>query len=198
MIQTATCRAVPFRSRHHSRSLFPVNRVSTATAPVEPSSEAASDFGDLWQWQRLRRRDQRTHREHAAQWARSVLDAAHDWLFVDTETTGLSRSDQVIELAVAAPVYRLSRWQLEPVMVQRMRPSVPIDPGASMVHGIYARHLVDAPTFHEVAERIRTVMHGRRLLAWNAPFDRAALRRTVDSWKTCSVAEDRDWYCAMR
>jgi hypothetical protein len=41
-------------------------------------------------------------------------------------------------------------------------------------------------------------MHGRRLLAWNAPFDRAALRRTVDSWKTCTVAEDHNWYCAMR
>jgi DNA polymerase III epsilon subunit-like protein len=56
---------------------------------------------------------------------------------------------------MAAPVRKLGRWHLEPVLVQRMRPSVPIDPGASMVHGIYSHHLRDAPTFHEVAERVR-------------------------------------------
>lgn len=167
------------------------------SSDVEAPAEQI-DFGDLWKWKRLRRRPLATHRTYAARWARSVLAAADDWLFVDTETTGLSRTDQVIELAVAAPVRQLGRWRLEPVLVQRMRPSVRIDPGASMVHGMYERHLRDAPTFRELAEQIRAVMHGRRLLAWNAPFDRAALHRTVGSWQTCTVAEDHDWYYAMR
>lgn len=176
----------------------PEKHVSAVLTPDWPTTNEAVDFSDLWNWQRLRKRDANTHRVNAAQWARSVLEAAENWLFVDTETTGLSRSDQVIELAVATPVRNCGRWELEPVLVQRMRPSVPIDPGASMVHGIYAQHLRDSPTFHEVADRIRTVMHGRRLLAWNAPCDRAALRRTVDRWKIRAVAEDHNWHCAMR
>lgn len=172
--------------------------VSTATVPDPKPCTAPTDYGALWKWQHLRKHPATTHRPLASAWARSVLEAHHDWLFVDTETTGLSRSDQVIEIAIAAPVQQLGRWRLEPVLVQRMRPSVRIDPGASMVHGIYERHLRDSPTFEELAHRIRAVMHGRRLLAWNAPFDRAALRRTVDSWQTRTVAEDHDWYCAMR
>lgn len=167
-----------------------------ARDPQDPGAD--TDYGALWKWQHLRKHPPTSHRPLAARWARSVLEGHKSWLFVDTETTGLSRTDQVIEVAVAAPVRQLGRWRLEPVLVQRMRPSVPIDPGASMVHGIYARHLRESPTFLELAHRIRDVMHGRRLLAWNAPFDRAALRRTVDSWQTCSVAEDQDWYCAMR
>lgn len=166
--------------------------------PTAPAASASDDFGDLWAWQRLRKREACTHRSLAADWARSVLEAAEHWLFVDTETTGLSRTDQVIELAVATPVRRHGRWRLEPVLVQRMRPSVPIDPGASMVHGIYERHLRSAPTFPELVDRIRALMQGRRLLAWNAPFDRAALNRTSTSWQTPPVAHDHDWHCAMR
>lgn len=126
------------------------------------------------------------------------MDDAERWLIVDTETTGLSARDQVIEIAMAAPVCRAGRWCLEPVLVQRMRPSVPSDPGASMIHGIYSHHLEQAPTFLELAERIRSVMHGRHLLAWNAPFDRAVLHRTSVGWHTAPVAADEDWYCAMR
>lgn len=173
--------------------------MSTGIQPELPEApDAPADFGDLWKWQRLLKRPPTSHRSYASDWARSVLEQAEDWLFVDTETTGLSRTDQVIELAVAAPVRKLGRWMLEPVLVQRMRPSVRIDPGASMVHGIYEHHLRAAPTFPDMVERIRDVMHGRTLLAWNAPFDRAALRRTVASWNTCPVADDDHWFCAMR
>ena len=140
-----------------------------STAIDAPGQDKAADFSALWHWQRLRRLTMGTHRSLATAWALSVLEEARDRLFIDTETTGLSRNDQVIELAVAVPVRQQGRWRLEPVLIQRMRPSVPIDPGASMVHGIYAHHLQDAPTFLELAARIRSVMHGRRLLAWNAP-----------------------------
>ena len=169
----------------------------TATAS-EPEEDNATDYGVLWKWQRLRKHPPTSHRHLATAWARSVLKAHEDWLFVDTETTGLSSRDQVIELAVAAPVRQLGRWRLEPVLVQRMRPSVPITPGASMVHGITERHLRNEPTFSEIADQIRALMNGRRLLAWNAPFDRAALNRTSTSWQTSPVAQDHAWHCAMR
>lgn len=169
----------------------------TATVS-EPEEGNARDYGALWKWQLLRKHSPTSHRPLAAAWARSVLEAHQDWLFVDTETTGLSSCDQVIELAVAAPVRQLGRWRLEPLLVQRMRPSVSINPAASMIHGITERNLRDAPTFSQIADQIRALMHGRRLLAWNAPFDRAALNRTSTSWSTSPVAQDHAWHCAMR
>jgi hypothetical protein len=190
---------LPRRTRLIMEPALPAEMtMSAATVPAPEDCPALTDYSALWKWQHLRKHPPASHGPLASAWARSVLEAHHDWLFVDTETTGLSRSDQVIEIAIAAPVQQLGRWRLEPVLVQRMRPSVRIDPGASMVHGIYERHLRDSPAFEELAPRIREVMHGRHLLAWNAPFDRAALRRTVDSWQTCTVAEDHHWYCAMR
>ena len=155
------------------------------------------DFSALWEWKRLRLSPSSQHRALAAGWARSLLGTHQDWLFVDTETTGLSTHDQVIELAIARPVRSSGSWKLDPVLVQRVRPSVPV--GTSVLtHGIADSDLRHSPTFREVAEKIRAIMHGKRLLAWNAPFDRAALRRTANSWKTSQVAEDRHWHCAMR
>lgn len=58
--------------------------------------------------------------------------------------------------------------------------------------------LVSSPTFADLVDRIRALMHGRRLLAWNAPFDRTAIRRTEDSRRTCTVAENDDRSWAMR
>lgn len=168
--------------------------------PIHPQRRAdvPNDFGALWQWQRLRQSPTPQHRALATAWARSVLDSHQEWLFVDTETTGLSSYDQVIELAVAKPVRHQGRWKLDPVLVQRMRPSVPISMSAALVHGITDRDLRHSPTFGDMADQIRSLLQGQRLLAWNAPFDRAALGRTVTSWQTSSVAKDEDWHCAMR
>ena len=172
--------------------------MSTVHTADQTECDSLPDSGVLWQWTRLRRLPAPQHRAVAATWARGVLASSDDWLFVDTETTGLCATDQVIEIAIAKAARDCGRWRLEPLMVQRIRPSVPISFSAIAVHGITEAHLRNSPTFPEVADRIRTVIGGRRLLAWNATFDRAAIRRTVDSWRTPAVAEDDSWHCAMR
>lgn len=158
----------------------------------------SGDFSLLWQWQRLRQLSPQQHRRMAAEWARAVLDAHHDWLLVDTETTGLSSADQVVELAIAKVGRHFGQWKLEPLLVQRMRPSVPISFSAEQIHGIKNSDVRNCPTFRDVAGNVRALMQGRRLLAWNAPFDRAALNRTATSWQTAPVAESQAWHCAMR
>jgi hypothetical protein len=186
-------------------SIEPCDTPNIAESPRAPlsatSAKQSADaecFSPLWQWQRLRKLPPEQRRHMAVQWARAVLEAHQDWLLVDTETTGLSSKDQVVELAVGKLSRHLGRWKLEPVLVQRLRPSVPVSYAAAMVHGIRDSDLRSSPTFRDVADKVRSLMHGRRLLAWNASFDKAALHRTAASWQTPPVATDASWHCAMR
>lgn len=191
---------VTARTSNQESSVEKQYRSPTALPPTHTQRHKAApiDFNALWDWKRLRQSPAHQHRALATAWARSVLDSHQEWLFLDTETTGLSSLDQVIELALARPVRHQGRWKLEPVMEQRMRPSVPISTNAIRVHRITDNDLRHSPTFADMADQIRGILHGQRLLAWNAPFDRAALYRTVTSWQTPAVAKDEDWHCAMR
>ena len=180
--------------RPAARTLKPFPGATKGPATGDPEGR---DFSLLWQWQRLRQHPRSYHRALAVAWARSILELHDDWLLIDTETTGLSSRDQVIEIAIAAPVRQRGRWRLNTVLEQRMRPSVPLG-DSSAIHGITERYLHHSPTFREVADQIRSVMHGKHLLAWNAPFDCAAINRTALAWQTMPVVEDQRWHCAMR
>ncbi|MCK9504997.1 MAG: 3'-5' exonuclease [Porticoccaceae bacterium] len=111
---------------------------------------------------------------------------AADWLadqslILDTETTGLGEDAQVIEIAIC------DIWGT--VLVdQRVRPSVPIDPAATEVHGITLDDLADCPTWPEVIDSIKELLTGRTVVIFNSGFDMAMLRNTCrafavdDSW----------------
>lgn len=103
-------------------------------------------------------------------WARQALQS--NALILDTETTGLSGNDQVIELSVIDMVGNV-------LIDQRLRPSCPINPGAGLVHGITAADLVDAPTWAEMEEGFRAVLVGRPVLIYNARFDVRLLMQTA-------------------
>lgn len=86
----------------------------------------------------------------------------------DVETTGTDRRrDQVIELCVqfgldAAPERRT--W--------RIKPDVPINPGAQAVHGISMEDLADCPRFGAVAEEFRAIVaEANVLVGYNLAFD---------------------------
>lgn len=111
---------------------------------------------------------------------------ATDWLadqclVLDTETTGLGEEAQVIEIAIC------NIWGT--VLVdQRVRPSVPIDPAATEVHGITLDDLADCPTWPEVIDSIKELLTDRTVVIFNSGFDMAMLRNTCrafsvdDSW----------------
>lgn len=117
-------------------------------------------------------------------WAMQALQS--DALLLDTETTGLGGSDQVIEIAVIDMAGRA-------LIDQRLRPSCPVSPGAALVHGITAADLVEAPTWPEMHEGFRDVLSGRAVLVYNAAFDRRLLMQTARVWG-CGA----DWVKALR
>lgn len=111
-------------------------------------------------------------------------------LIVDTETTGLD--GEVIEIAVATV-------QGEVLFDSLVRPTVPIEQGATKVHGLTDADLAGAPGWPHVREQLTAVLRGRWLLAFNAAFDRQAIARTSRAHGIDGdpLGEAPFWQCAM-
>jgi DNA polymerase III epsilon subunit-like protein len=96
---------------------------------------------------------------------------ADEVLVIDTETTGLGDDAQVIELAIVDASGAV-------LLETRLRPSVPVEPGAAEVHGIGEAELASAPVWPEVAAKVEALLRGRCVVAFNAEFDFRLLRQT--------------------
>ncbi len=146
-------------------------------------------------------------RADAVRKARRML-ARSDTLILDTETTSLD--GYVVQIGILA----LDGTVLLDTLVN---PLAPISEEAQRIHGINERDLVTAPTFAELADEITTILHGKRVWAYNVGFDRGILWNEVyrlaqarpaqpaehaahhDAWgeadRWCAAVR---WRCAMR
>lgn len=89
-------------------------------------------------------------------------------LVFDCETTGTDRvRDQVIELCIQTGLADDA-----PSRVWRLRPQVPIHPGAQAVHGISMADLEGCPAFEAVADEVAAVFAGADVIVgYNLAFD---------------------------
>lgn len=127
-------------------------------------------------------------RRHAAAWALQRL-ARRDFVVVDTETTGLGADDQVIEIAVVDPSGKV-------LIEQLVRPTCPIHPRATAVHGYDAASLATAPTFMQILPDLHACLGGALAIAYNAPFDERLIRQSAAVWGAEPI--NASWECAMR
>lgn len=85
-------------------------------------------------------------------------------LFIDTETTGLSRNDEIVEIAIVDIN--------ENVLFQSyVKPSKPIPKKATDIHGITNKMVASAPTFAQVWSDIKSKIGNNSLVFYNAHFD---------------------------
>lgn len=129
--------------------------------------------------QQLRRRARRD----ARRWL-----ADPDAVLLDTETTDFH--GQVIDLAVT----RMDGTVLLNTLIQ---PREPVNEEARAKHRISDEELQDAPLLEEIAGQIRDVLRGRRVIAYNASFDRGILMAEQHRIGAPLLAGTR-WVCAMR
>lgn len=115
--------------------------------------------------------DRQVDRQKAAEWARQILqnEAA---LILDTETTGLGYRDQIVEIAVID----ISGQTL---MDQLIKPTIPIPPESSRIHGITDADVANAPTFADIHQELSDLAQNRLIVIYNADYDTRMIRQSA-------------------
>ena len=112
------------------------------------------------------------------------------FVVIDTETTGLSGRDEVIEIAAVTADGEL----LYESLVRPRRGFVPA--AATKIHGLRFEDVATAPSWPQAVEGLVSAVAGHRLFAWNAPFD---MRLCVQSSRAWGVEHPLPGFeCAMR
>jgi len=99
-----------------------------------------------------------------------------DVLILDTETTGMGKGAEVVEVSVI-------NTRGDTLLDTLVKPRAPrMNPHAQRVHGITMTMLKDAPVWPEVLPELAALAERRTVLAWNASFDAGMLERTSAAW----------------
>lgn len=101
------------------------------------------------------------------QWARDVL-ADRDTVILDTETTGLDDGARIVDIAVITATG-------DTLLDTLVNPGEPIPAEATNIHGITDVMVTDAPTFADIADELRRILAGRRVVIYNAVYDTGVL-----------------------
>jgi len=110
-------------------------------------------------------------------------------IVIDTETTGSSREDEVIELAAV----QASDGSV--VIDQLFRPSKRIESFAYGVHGISDAQVSRAPRIRDLWDALFPLLDCSTALAWNSSYDSRLLNQTISRY---SLREPRvEWVCVM-
>lgn len=114
------------------------------------------------------------HRQEAIKWAQDLLRDRDSWVVLDTETTGLKDTSEVIQIAVLSGRGEvLLDTLVKPAHAKRM-PS-----RALQTHGITMTMLKGAPSFQEVMPLLEAATKGKAVVIYNAAYDTRLLVQTV-------------------
>tara|TARA_R110002096_G_scaffold52524_4_gene137153 strand:- start:1899 stop:2702 length:804 start_codon:yes stop_codon:yes gene_type:complete len=84
--------------------------------------------------------------------------------FFDLEATGINiSSDRIVEISILK-IFPDSTQELKTL---KINPTVPIPLETSLIHGIYDKDVVDAPTFKDVAKELHRFFEGADLAGFN-------------------------------
>src|SRR5919107_1653704 len=97
---------------------------------------------------------------------------SRDVVIFDSETTGLSSPVDFVEIAVVGSTG-------ETLFDSLLKPSCRIEPRARAVHGHSAKSLSGAPRFLEVYPDLLEVLCRRRVVVFNASYDRRVLGKVI-------------------
>lgn len=123
---------------------------------------------------------------------RKWLDTLFDEGFVvlDTETTGLGPRAEIIEIAALDSAGTV-------LLESKVWPRCGRVPAASTrIHGLTTSDLKGAPTWPELLLELERQLGGRRVLAWNAPFDERMAHQSSRLWNLAPQLPTFE--CAMR
>lgn len=131
------------------------------------------------------------HRK-AARWAEQLL-SAREFVILDSETTGLKDPVNFVEIAIADP-------EGNALLNTTVRPKLPVESGAAKIHGYSAENLEGSPSFKEIYPDLLDAISGRRVVVYNAPYDRRVFDTEVGMLGARGMIAGKympAWECAM-
>lgn len=116
---------------------------------------------------------------------------AYQPVFMDTETTGMTNSDVVIEIGVVD----LAGNTLFESLV---KPSIPIPPDSIAVHGITEGMVASAPSWTDIWPDLQAVFQGRFVGMYNLDFDLRMMKQTHARYWLDWPMDDKRFFCVMK
>ncbi|WP_460074164.1 3'-5' exonuclease [Streptomyces sp. YKOK-I1] len=102
-------------------------------------------------------------------WAQKILADPDGYAVLDTETTGLTATSRIVEIAVTT----VSGTVLLDTLLNPGGEPIPAE--ATAIHKITDNMVEDAPTFSEVLPRLTEALAGRRIVIYNREYDTGRL-----------------------
>ncbi|MCL2560008.1 MAG: 3'-5' exonuclease [Turicibacter sp.] len=114
-----------------------------------------------------------------------------NYLILDTETTGLSARDEVIELGIVD-------MEGNTVYHSLFNPSCSIGASAMAIHGITQTDVKSAPRFSGEWRKINEILAGKIILIYNAKFDLRMLNQTARIYGCGELLRQEGVRCVMQ
>lgn len=115
-----------------------------------------------------------------------------DYFVVDTETTGLKKPAEIVDIAIVRRDGAL-------IFESLVKPFFPIPHEAEAIHGISNDMVKDARTWTELRPILQEILSGQTIITYNATFDRSMFHLSDEarSLKHHDWQGESRWFCAM-
>jgi DNA polymerase III subunit epsilon len=122
----------------------------------------------------------------------NAIQRANEWIaqkpiYLDTETTGVNRQDEIVEISILDSDGSVLFESL-------VKPKNPIPMEAQRIHGISNTHVASAPAWPILWPRVRELLYGRPIAAYNASFDLRMMKQSYENfglhWKENLLSMD--------
>jgi DNA polymerase-3 subunit epsilon len=135
--------------------------------------------------------EQPSDREQSRQWAQALL-TRDEFVILDSETTGLGGTAEIVQIAIIDPQGRV-------LLDTLVKPTRPIPMDATAIHHITDAMVADSPTFAAIAPQLRELLAGETVVIYNSAFD---VRMMEQSAQACGLTYEipifaGEYKCAM-
>jgi DNA polymerase III epsilon subunit-like protein len=102
--------------------------------------------------------------------ARKIL--GRNPVYLDTETTGLGQSDEIVEISIIDHDGSV-------LLNTLIKPTIYISPAVSAIHHITNEMVAHAPTFDKILPDLQRIFNQRTLVIYNAEYDLRMIRQSA-------------------
>jgi DNA polymerase III subunit epsilon len=105
-----------------------------------------------------------------------VILTARQWIslkpvYLDTETTGLDRGDEIVEISIVDHDGQV-------LLNSLVRPTQSIPASATQIHGITNDMVQKAPAWPILWQQVRPLLIGKTIIAYNSDFDKRMIMQS--------------------